>query len=109
MFSVLFPSGVIVYIRYVWVRKTSLALRGLCHVALVLRGGCNHGDGGSGRGSGGRAGGKTQQQVALGAVDVQGLGAVFAAAGLLSSPDQGFKGSTSRRGVSLSWTQGYRL
>lgn len=71
-FSV-FPavSDVIVHIRYVWVRKTSLVLGGLCFTVLVLRRGSNHGDGGRGGGSGGRAGGKMQQQATLGAIDVQ--------------------------------------
>lgn len=50
-----------------------------------------------------------QQQVTLGAVDVQGLGAVFTAARLLSSPDQVFKGSISRGGVRPSCTRGGRL
>lgn len=84
----LFWSDVIIHIRYVWVRKTSLALRHLYAGVLVLRSGCYHGDGGGGGRSRGRAGGKVQQHVTLWAVDVQGLGAVFAAAGLLSSPDQ---------------------
>lgn len=75
----------------------------------VWRRGCNQGDGGRGGGSGGRAGGKLQQQVTLGAVNVQGLGAVFTAAGLLSSPHQVFKASTSSRDVSLGRTRGNRL
>lgn len=54
----------------------------------MLRGGRHHRDGGGG--SGGRAGGKMQQQVTFRAADVQGLGAVFTAARLLSSPDQEF-------------------
>lgn len=50
-----------------------------------------------------------QQQVTVGAVDVQGLGAVFTAAGLLSSLDQVLNSLISRRSVSLSWTRGCRL
>lgn len=55
-------------------------------MVVVLRRGCYHGDGGGGGGGGGRAGGKMQQQVTLWAVHVKGLGAVFAAARMLSSP-----------------------
>lgn len=78
-------SDVIIHERYVWVRKTSLALWGLYVGALVLRGWCYHGYGGGGIGGRGRTGRKMQQQVTLWAVDVHGLRAVFTAAGLLSS------------------------
>lgn len=44
-----------------------------------------------------------QQQVTLWAVDIEGLGAVSAAAGLLSSPEV-LKCSISWRGISLSQT-----
>lgn len=78
-------------------------------MVLFLRGASHQGDGGGGGGGGGRAGGEMQQQVALGAVDVQGLGAVFAAARLLSSPDHVFESSIHGRGVSLSQTGGRGL
>lgn len=50
-----------------------------------------------------------QQQITVWVVNVQGLGAAFPAARLLSSPRQVFKCSISRRSESLSRTQGRRL
>lgn len=50
-----------------------------------------------------------QQQVALGAVDVQGLGAVFTATGPLSFLDQVLKCLISSRSISLSWARGRGL
>lgn len=56
-------------------------------MVVVLRRGCDHRDGDGGGGGGGQAGGKTQQQITLWIIDVEGLGAVFPTAGVLSSSE----------------------
>lgn len=94
-------SHVVVHVRDVGVRKASLAQQGSRIVVLDLScggGGYGQGDGCGGRGSGGRAGGKMEQQVALGAVDVQRLGAVLASARLLP-PLDGLDGRRIPRGA----------
>lgn len=98
-------SHVVVHVRDVGVRKASLAQQGSRVVVLDLScggsgggGGYGQGDGCGGRGSGGRAGGKMEQQVALGAVDVQRLGAVLASARLLP-PLDGLDGRRIPRGA----------
>lgn len=65
---------------------------------MVLRRVRHQGDGCGGGASGGRAGGEAQ--LALRAVDVQRLSAVFTAARLLSSPHHEFRSSVSGRSVS---------
>ena len=99
VFVIPLQSDIIVHVGYVWVRKASLAFRGFYLMVRELRRWRHHGKGGGG--SRGRAGGKMQQQVRLCAVEVQGLGAVFTAAGLLSSPDKVLECSISRS-ISLS-------
>lgn len=63
---------------------------------LPLRRWCDHGDGQGRGGSGGRTRGKIQQQLTLGVVDVQGLGAALSAARLLASLEAVLKSSVSR-------------
>lgn len=102
-------SDLIIHVRDVWVRKPSVDIWDFRVAVLELRSGRSRGDGRRGRGGWRRTGRKTQQQVALWPVEVKGLGAVFTAAGLLSSLDREGGRSASGRGVRLRWTRGCRL
>lgn len=82
-----------------------MVLQGWHLVALMWGTLCRHGDGRGGGGSGRWAGGEMGQQVTLGPVDIEGLGAVFTAARLLPSPHQEVKRTLFMRAGSPSWTR----
>ena len=91
-------SHVIVHVRNVGVRKSSLALCSVC--VLILRSWFCGGDGDGGGGGGGGAGGEVQHQVApLGPIEVQRLCAFFTTTRTLPPAHQELERLSCRRGL----------